>query len=47
MKKLALFALGMTTASLAFGQQSVAAYTTLEEPHAKQLFERFEKDTGI
>ena len=47
MKKLVLFALGVSSASLAFAQQSVAAYTTLEEPHAKQLFERFEKDTGI
>ena len=47
MKKIVLFALGVSSASLAFAQQSVGAYTTLEEPHAKQLFERFEKDTGI
>ena len=48
MKKLASFAVAVTTAAtLAFGQQSVGAYTTLEEPLAKQLFELYEKETGI
>jgi len=47
MKKLALFAVGITSATLAFGQSSVGAYTTLEEPLAKQLFEQFEKETSI
>jgi iron(III) transport system substrate-binding protein len=47
MKKLALFAVGITSATLAFGQSSVGAYTTLEEPLAKQLFEQFEKETNI
>ena len=47
MKRLVLFALGMTSAALAIGQGSVGAYTTLEEPMAKQLFEQFEKETQI
>ena len=47
MKKAILFAVGMTTAALAFGQASVGAYTTLEEPMAKQLFDQFEKETKI
>jgi len=48
MKKLVSLAVGVATAAtLAFGQQSVGAYTTLEEPLAKQLFEQFEKETGI
>ncbi len=48
MKKLFTLAAGMAiTATMAFGQQSVGAYTTLEEPLAKQLFELFEKETGI
>ena len=47
MKKMVLFAVGMTTAALAFGQASVGAYTTLEEPLAKQLFELFEKENNI
>jgi iron(III) transport system substrate-binding protein len=48
MKKLLALAAGMAiSATLAFGQQSVGAYTTLEEPLAKQLFEQFEKETGI
>lgn len=47
MKKLALFAFGITSATLAFAQSSVGAYTTLEEPLAKQLFEQFEKETNI
>ena len=47
MKKLALFAVGIMSAALAYGQNSVGAYTTLEEPLAKQLFEQFEKETSI
>lgn len=33
--------------ALAGAQQKVGAYTTLEEPLAKELFDLFEKDTGI
>lgn len=47
MKKLALFAIGITSTTLALAQGAVGAYTTLEEPHAKQLFEQFEKETKI
>jgi iron(III) transport system substrate-binding protein len=47
MKKTILFAFGMSCAALAFGQGSVGAYTTLEEPYAKQLFEAFEKESKI
>ncbi len=36
--------LGVT---MAFGQQKVGAYTTLEEPLAKELFDEFQKETGI
>jgi iron(III) transport system substrate-binding protein len=34
-------------ASMGFAQNSVSAYTTLEEPLAKELFEQFQKETGI
>lgn len=48
MKRIALVAmvllLGVT---LAFGQQKVGVYTTLEEPLAKELFDLFQKETGI
>ena len=47
MKKLALLAIGLTSATLALADGSVGAYTTLEEPLAKQLFEQFEKETSI
>lgn len=47
MKRLALFAIGLTSATFALADGSVGAYTTLEEPLAKQLFEQFEKDTSI
>ena len=47
MKKLALLAIGLTSATLALAEGSVGAYTTLEEPLAKQLFEQFEKETSI
>lgn len=36
--------LGVT---MVFGQQKVGAYTTLEEPLAKELFDEFQKETGI
>jgi len=39
-----IFLLGVT---MAFGQQRVGAYTTLEEPLAKELFDEFQKQTGI
>jgi iron(III) transport system substrate-binding protein len=32
---------------MAFGQQKVGVYTTLEEPLAKALFDQFQKETGI
>ncbi len=35
------------SASVAFAQNAVSAYTTLEEPLAKALFELFTKETGI
>jgi len=41
-----MFALLLAVGS-AFAQQSVNAYTTVEEPLAKQLFDQFEKETGI
>lgn len=48
MKKMVLFCrrhdLGR---SIAFAQASVGAYTTLEEPLAKQLFEQFEEENNI
>ena len=49
MKRIASFVV-VLFAALAFASaqaQSVGAYTTLEEPLAKQLFDQFEKDTGI
>ena len=47
MKKFILFAVAVTSSALALGQASVGAYTTLEEPMAKQLFEQFEKENNI
>ena len=49
MKKSIVFGLVLAAAtSFAWAQaQSVGAYTTLEEPLAKQLFDQFEKDTAI
>jgi iron(III) transport system substrate-binding protein len=48
MKKLVALAICLLLGAVfAFGQQSVGAYTTLEEPLAKQLFDQFEKQTGI
>jgi len=42
-----LIALLALVVSFAAAQQSVSAYTTLEEPLAKALFEKFEAETGI
>ena len=48
MKKVLLTLLVLVVAGgAAFAQQSVNAYTTVEEPLAKQLFDQFEKETGI
>ena len=49
MKRLLLpvLALSLFAASAAMAADSVKAYTTLEEPLAKALFEAFEKETGI
>ncbi len=37
----------LLAASLSFAQGKVGVYTTLEEPLAKELFELFQKETGI
>ena len=37
----------MMFASMAFSAEKVKAYTTMEEPLAKALFDEFEKETGI
>jgi iron(III) transport system substrate-binding protein len=48
MKRLLAMALTLAlVAGAVFAQNSVSAYTTLEEPLAKALFEQFEKETGI
>ncbi len=48
MKKLfCVLTLAMVFAAEVFAQNSVSAYTTLEEPLAKALFEQFQKETGI
>jgi len=41
-----LFVLLMTTV-MVMAQTTLSAYTTLEEPLAKELFEQFERETGI
>jgi len=48
MKKifLVLFVL-LIAAGMAMAQTTLSAYTTLEEPLAKEIFEEFEKETGI
>lgn len=46
-KLLCMFILAMVLVSGVFAQNSVSAYTTLEEPLAKALFEQFRKETGI
>jgi iron(III) transport system substrate-binding protein len=48
MKRFVILTLSiMFLAAGAWAQNSVSAYTTLEEPLAKALFEQFEKETGI
>jgi iron(III) transport system substrate-binding protein len=48
MKKFVIASLmAVLTAGFVFAQNSVSAYTTLEEPLAKELFEQFQKETGI
>lgn len=48
MKRLSLaVVLLMLAATLSFAQGKVGVYTTLEEPLAKELFELFQKETGI
>jgi len=42
-----VIALIALAASFAVAQQTVSAYTTLEEPLAKALFDKFEAETGI
>ena len=44
---LLVLVLSLFAASAAMAADSVKAYTTLEEPLAKALFEAFEKETGI
>jgi iron(III) transport system substrate-binding protein len=48
MKRFVILALSLLVlAAGLWAQNSVSAYTTLEEPLAKGLFEQFEKETGI
>lgn len=48
MKRIAtLLVILALAASLATAQQKVGVYTTLEEPLAKELFDLFQKETGI
>lgn len=47
MKRLGTIALCLLLAVLAFSANSVKAYTTFEEPLAKEVFDAFEKETGI
>jgi iron(III) transport system substrate-binding protein len=48
MKKVLLFLVSLAmVAAIGFAEESVNAYTTVEEPLAKQLFDQFEKETGI
>ena len=48
MKKFALSLMAvMLLVSCAFGAETVKAYTTMEEPLAKALFDAFEAETGI
>jgi iron(III) transport system substrate-binding protein len=41
------FIVFLLSAGLLSAQESIAAYTTLEEPLAKALFEQFQKETGV
>ncbi|MCL2213819.1 MAG: ABC transporter substrate-binding protein [Treponema sp.] len=43
---LVLFVL-MAASAVVMAQQTLSAYTTLEEPLAKELFDQFERETGI
>lgn len=48
MKRLAILAIALAlVVGIAGAQQKVGAYTTLEEPLAKEIFDAFTKDTGI
>jgi len=48
MKKIvSLLVVLLAVAGMVMAQNSLSAYTTLEEPLAKELFEQFEKETGI
>lgn len=48
MKRLFTLALVLVMATgMVFAQQKVGVYTTLEEPLAKELFDLFQKETGI
>jgi iron(III) transport system substrate-binding protein len=48
MKKIvSLLVVLLAVAGMVMAQNSVSAYTTLEEPLAKELFEQFERETGI
>ncbi len=42
-----LFIMCALAASLAVAQQKIGVYTTVEEPLAKELFDLFQKETGI
>ncbi|MCE5257311.1 MAG: ABC transporter substrate-binding protein [Spirochaetaceae bacterium] len=43
----AMLAVLVCATTLAVAQQKVGVYTTLEEPLAKELFDQFQKETGI
>ena len=43
----AMLAILACATTIAFAQQKVGVYTTLEEPLAKELFDLFQKETGI
>jgi iron(III) transport system substrate-binding protein len=48
MKKIvSLLVVLLAVAGMVMAQNSLSAYTTLEEPLAKELFEQFERETGI
>ncbi|HOS52689.1 MAG TPA: extracellular solute-binding protein, partial [Fervidobacterium sp.] len=47
MKKLLLTVFILCISILSFSANYVNAYTTLEEPLAKALFDEFQKETGI
>ncbi|MDR2521348.1 MAG: ABC transporter substrate-binding protein [Spirochaetaceae bacterium] len=47
MKRMLLAAAGVLLCAAVYAQNSVSVYTTLEEPLAKELFERFQKESGV